>query len=153
MVELLTLKATRWSQQFSGRGACTTPRILKAFSTQNHTSWVLWLGQNTGEHGGRSQAMYVQPFSSSILLQLKEGLFLTSIHRIPEERGAILGFQYSHVIQLCSEPSPASYTTLHTTLSLLQIKKKKKKYLHWKGELCKPPWQSEIQGKHQAGTM
>lgn len=69
--------------------------------------------------------MYVQPFSSSILLQLKEGLFLTSIHRIPEERGAILGFRYSHVIQLRSEPSPASYTTLHTTLSLLQIKKKK----------------------------
>lgn len=52
-----------------------------------------------------------------ILLQCKEGPFLTSVS---EAKGARQGFGYSCVIQLCSDISPASYTMLFMPSYLLQ---------------------------------
>lgn len=59
---------------------------------------MFWSGQNTGKYKGRSQAKYVQSFSSFKLLQLKAGPFLTSIHRVSEEKRCHSGLW----VQLCS---------------------------------------------------
>lgn len=123
---------------------------LSALNSQNHTK-MFWLGQNTGKHKGRSQGMYKSSSSHFIRLQPKARLFLTSTCRLSEGKGANLGFGYSCVTQLCSEPFPASYTTL-SKLPLL-CHRIFLKLLHWEGEQHKPPWQSETQGKHQASRM